>query len=161
MTISPRRSVPVLVAVSLVLCLAVAAPVAVASPFFFSTGDTDGRIATASRPDSSGKIEIESADDFIISTTTALTSATFTGLLTSGATLSDINAVRVEIYRVFPMDSTFPPSGNVPTRVNSPSDTVLEIRDSGLASLSFLASVLSSSFTANNSVINGIFPIPG
>ncbi len=38
-----------------------------AVPFFFSTGDVDGKIATASRPESSGKIEIESADDFIVS----------------------------------------------------------------------------------------------
>jgi hypothetical protein len=29
--------------------------------------------------------------------------------------------VRLEIYRVFPKDSQDPPSGNVPTRVNSPS----------------------------------------
>jgi hypothetical protein len=29
-----------------------------AVPFFFSTGDVDGRIATASRPSSAGKIEI-------------------------------------------------------------------------------------------------------
>ncbi|HJY91250.1 MAG TPA: hypothetical protein VJ255_13270, partial [Candidatus Acidoferrum sp.] len=47
----------------------------------------------------------------------------FTGLLLgSGVTVSDIQSVTIEFYRVFPRDSAFPPSGNVPTRVNSPSD---------------------------------------
>jgi PEP-CTERM motif len=32
-----------------------------------NTGDPDGKIATGSRPSSAGKIEIESADDFILS----------------------------------------------------------------------------------------------
>jgi hypothetical protein len=30
-----------------------------ALPFFFSTGDPDGRMAMASRPDNGGKLEIE------------------------------------------------------------------------------------------------------
>jgi hypothetical protein len=75
------------------------APVA-AMPFSFSTGDPDGKMATASRPDSSGKIEIESADDFVLTEQTSITGATFTGLLTGNATVGD---VRVEIYRVFLM----------------------------------------------------------
>ena len=91
------------------------------APFFFSTGDPDGRIATVSRPSSSGKIEIESADDFILNQTTSINHATFTGLLPAGVSLSTIGNVRLEIYRVFPKDSQDPPSGNVPTRVNSPS----------------------------------------
>jgi hypothetical protein len=37
---------------------------AAADPFFFSTGNPDGRMATATRPESAGKFEIESADDF-------------------------------------------------------------------------------------------------
>ena len=49
------------------------------STFFFSTGDPDGRIATATRPSSPGKIEVESADDFVLTSHTSLTSATFTG----------------------------------------------------------------------------------
>ena len=32
---------------------------ATASPFFFSTGDPDGRMATASRPSSGGSLEIK------------------------------------------------------------------------------------------------------
>jgi hypothetical protein len=44
----------------------------------------DGRIATASRPESHRKIEIESADDFILASRTVLHEAAFTGLLDQG-----------------------------------------------------------------------------
>ena len=37
---------------------------AAANPLFFSTGNVTNFIATASRPQSAGKFEIESADDF-------------------------------------------------------------------------------------------------
>jgi hypothetical protein len=57
---------------------------------------------------------------------------------------------------VFPKDSAFPPSGNVPTRVNVPSDVAFNSRSSGTADLKFIAKVLSNTFTANNSVLNGI-----
>lgn len=55
---------------------------AAATPFFFSTGNPDARMATASQPGTAGKIEIESGDDFVLTSTTTITSATFTGLLT-------------------------------------------------------------------------------
>ena len=55
---------------------------ATAAPFFFSTGDPDGKIATASRPGVGGNLHIESADDFALSNAVQITSATFTGLLT-------------------------------------------------------------------------------
>jgi hypothetical protein len=100
-----------------------AVSVAAETPFSFSTGNPDDLMATASRP---GGGEIESADDFVLTHSTSITSATFTGLLPTGAPLTDIGAVVVEIYRVFPKDSTFPPSGNVPTRVNSPSDVAFK-----------------------------------
>jgi len=45
---------------------------------------------------------IESADDFVLTGPTSITSATFTGLLTGGTTPANIGEVRVEIYRVFP-----------------------------------------------------------
>lgn len=131
---------------------------AVAAPFFFSTGDPDGLIATASRPDSAGKIEIESADDFVLASPTTITNATFTGLVPLGSTAID---VIVEIYRVFPKDSTAPPSGNVPTRANSPSDVAFDSRDSAANALTFSMSTLAASFTALNSVQpGGIFPKP-
>ena len=131
-----------------------------ADSFTFSTGDPNGLIATASRPDSAGKFEIESADDFIVNSKTSITSATFTGLLT-GATPT-VGQVVIEIYRVFPNDSDVgrtsgPPTFStpqVPTRVNSPSDVAFDSRLSG-SGLTFTVTTLSSTFTANNSVLPG------
>src|SRR5215470_466651 len=89
---------------------------ATATPFNFSTGDPDGAIATASRPSSPGKIEIESADDFAVTAgnTLTLTGATFRGLLPTGAQPSSVTDVRVEIYRVFPADSNTARTPQVP-----------------------------------------------
>ena len=128
--------------------------------FNFSTGSPDGRMATASRPASKGKAEIESADDFILSSETLINHATFTGLLPAGFTPSDIKDVRVEIYRVFPNDSNLHRVPDVPTRVNSPSDVEFADRDSADGNLSFGFQVLNAHFTASNSVLNGIHPKP-
>ena len=46
-----------------------------AAPFFFSTGNPDGKMAGLSQPGSAGKIETENADDFILSNETILTNA--------------------------------------------------------------------------------------
>jgi len=141
---------------------------ACADSFFFSTGNPDGKIAAASRP-GTGAFEIETGDDFVLSTQTAIHSATFVGLLTGGATASDIGEVRVEMYRIFPKDSDVgrtsgPPTfstAQVPTRVNSPSDVEFDDRDTASANLSLTASDLGT-FTANNSVLpGGIHPKPG
>ena len=126
----------------------------------FNTGSPDGLIGTATRPDAGGKAEIESADDFVATGGFKVTGATFTGLLTGGATPANIGEVVVEIYRVFPKDSTVPPSGNVLTRVNSPSDVAFDTRDSAASSLSFTTATLSTNFTAMNSVLNGINKSP-
>jgi hypothetical protein len=148
-----RRALTVIVMVAI---LAWVGPVG-ATPFFFSSGNPDGLMATGSRPSASGKIEIETGDDFVVGGgTLKLTSATFQGLLPVGSQLSNISQVVVEIYRVFPNDSTNPPSGNVPTRVNSPSDVAFDSRDSGSGTLSFTPGIQASSFTAANSVLNGI-----
>jgi hypothetical protein len=128
---------------------------------FFSTGNPDGKIATASRPDAGGATEIESADDFVLSEETSITDATFTGLLSGGATPSDVGEVVVEIYRVFPALSDVgrtsgPPTFSttqVPTRVNSPSDVALDSRDS-TSGLTFMIGDLGS-FTVGNSVTPG------
>jgi hypothetical protein len=96
--------------------------------FSFSTGNPDGLMAMASRPSNGSQIEIEAADDFVTTLTTTIDNATFTGLIPAGALLSSVQQVDVEIYRVFPLDSTIPPSGHVPTRVNSPSDNALDFR---------------------------------
>src|SRR5262252_7992583 len=92
-----------------------------ADSFFFSTGNPDGKMATASR----------------LSSATRLDSATFTGLLPTGIPLTDVVDVRIEIYRVFPALSDVartsgPPTFSterVPTRVNSPSDVEFDDRD--------------------------------
>src|SRR5262249_38054971 len=121
-------------------------------------------------PDTSA-FEIESADDFVLTSPTTLTSATFTGLIPAGATPTQ---VVVEIYRVFPKDSnvartsgpnTNPPfsTPQVPTRLNSPSDVALVSRDSAaVGGLTFQTAVLAHGFSTLNSVQpGGIHPKPG
>jgi len=127
-------------------------------PFTFTTGAPDGRLGAASRPGTT--TEIETADDFILANPTSITSATFTGLLPTGALLSSITGVGVEFYRVFPLDSVIPPDGRVPTRVNSPSDNAFSSFDTASGNMSFIVSVISPNFIAANSVLNGINPIP-
>jgi hypothetical protein len=136
------------------------------TPFFFSTGTPDGKIATATRPANGPAFEIESADDFILPTETVLTNATFTGLIPTNATVSE---VVLEIYRVFPKDSDVgrtsgPPvfsTTQVPTRVNSPSDIAFLTRDSMTGGLMFTTTPLSTLTGALNSVQpGGIHPKP-
>ena len=158
------------VLLSVIAILLMSSGLASAVPFFFSTGDVDGKIATASRPSSPGKIEIESADDFAVTgpNTLKLTGASFQGLLPSGAPLSSVTDVRIEIYRVFPADSNVGRTNGaplfstpqVPTRVNSPSDVELDSRASSAGTLSFTPAVVAPTFTANNSILNGIHPLP-
>ena len=141
-----------------VLASLLVASQASADPFFFSTGTPDGKVATLSRPATPGIQQTETADDFVVSNSIVITQATFAGLIPSGAAPSDIGQVEVEVYHVFPLDTAFPLSGNVPTRTNSPSDVEIgsATRDSAAGSLSFSAVSLSSNFTASNSVVNGI-----
>ena len=143
--------------------IAVAVP-ANASSFNFSTGDPDGKMATASR--TGPGFEIESGDDFALLAQTLIKNATFTGLVPTGASVSNVT---VEIYRVFPNDSDvgrtsgapFFSTTQVPTRVNSPSDGAFDSRSSGTG-LSFSTNVLAGSFTALNSLQpGGIHPAPG
>ncbi|MBV8905162.1 MAG: PEP-CTERM sorting domain-containing protein, partial [Acidobacteriia bacterium] len=126
----------------------------------FSTGSPDGKIATLSRPASAGELETETADDFVLGQSAFITNATFVGLFVGGATTADINDVEIELYHVFPVDSTNPPDGRVLTRNNSPSDNQFAAFDSAPGDLSFTTTVLSSSFTAANSVVNGIHAMP-
>lgn len=125
-------------------------------------------IATATRPESTGKFEIEAADDFLLTQSARINSASFTGLIVpSGAAAPSIGELVVEIYRVFPQDSALPGGGvdvggtRVPTRVNSPSDVEFVGRDSAGGELTFTTSVVTASFTALNSVQPGgihLFP---
>ncbi len=139
---------------------------AAADSFFFNTGDPDGRIGTLSSsrpgPMPGQSFLTETADDFVLSAPTSITQATFTALIPSGASLSSITNVEIEFYHVFPTDSNTSRTPNVVTRVNSPADNEIAAatRDAAAGSLSFSASLLSSSFNVTNTVVNGIFPKP-
>jgi hypothetical protein len=132
------------------------------SAFVFSTGLPDGKVATIAEPSNThnGHVEFESADDFVLNSETKIQRASFTGLLTGGASRADVRNVTVEIYRVFPFDSDVsrtsgPPNfstDQVPTRVNSPSDVAIADFDSAAGDLRFQSRLLLNSFTAVNSV---------
>jgi hypothetical protein len=149
-----------------VFAMCLARPALADFVFSFSTGNPDGLMAAATRPSSAGKFEIETGDDFALTSETLINSATFTGLLSGG---TNIGEVVVEIYRVFPADSDVgrtsgPPlfsTPQVPTRVNSPADVALDDRDSVSGNLTFTTTQLNPSFTAGNSVQpGGIHPQP-
>jgi hypothetical protein len=131
---------------------------ATAESFSFSTGNVDGLMATTSRPGVPGIMETETADDFTLNQTVSITSATFTGLIPLGSPI--VTQVVVEIYRVFPNDSDAGRAPNVPTRVNSPSDVEFVGRDSAAGNLTFQTRITASTFSAANSVLNGINPKP-
>jgi hypothetical protein len=133
-----------------------------ADTFFFSTGNADGQLGALSRRPSPGKIETETADDFVLQQTTAITQATITGLIPAGTQLQNISNVEVELYHIFPQDSANPPSGNVPSRQNSPADVEIDsaTRDGSLGTLAFSPSLLNANFFVQNTVVNGINKIP-
>jgi hypothetical protein len=130
------------------------------TPFYFSTGSPDGQIATLSRTASTGKLETETADDFVTTVPTNITDATFIGLLVGGATPANIRDVEIELYHVFPVDSASPPDGRVLARANSPSDNNFAAADGTLGQLSFTTTALNPTFHAFNSVVNGINALP-
>jgi hypothetical protein len=148
----------ILVVLSLAALLAMPAA---ANVYTFTTGSPDGRIATLSRVASTGKIQTETADDFILSQKTVLNQATFIGLIPTGNSLSSINQVEVEFYHLFPLDSG-PFDGRVATRNNSPADVEIDpaTRDRLAGNLSYNVTLLNPSFTAANSVVNGINVFP-
>jgi len=76
-----------------------------AAPFFFSTGNPDGRLGALSQRPSPGQLETETADDFLLTQTAVIAQATITGLIPLGAPLANISNVEVELYHIFPQDS--------------------------------------------------------
>ena len=156
------KNVSVLVSFMLVAAFSFPASSALAGSFSFSTGDPNALIGTLSRVGSAGNMQTETADDFVLTENTIIQQATFTGLIPSGASLSDITQVEVEFYHVFPVDSTNPPSGNAPLRDDSPSDVAISsaTSDSMSGTLTFSATLLNATFTATNSVVNEINPSP-
>jgi hypothetical protein len=155
-----RKIAPI--AVTLIAGLWLATP-ALAESFFFSTGTPDGRLGALSQRPSAGRLETETADDFILTQSTIITGATITGLIPADAPLSNISNVEVELYHVFPKDSAQPPSGNVPSRTNSPADVEIDdaTRDGSLGTLSFEASLVNADFSVANTVVTGINKKPG
>jgi hypothetical protein len=135
---------------------------AAADPFFFSTGNPDGKLGALSQRHSAIDIETETADDFVLSVPTVISRAIIHGLIPSGAPVSSIAEVEVEIYHIFPTDSNTARTPRVLTRVNSPSDVEIgaATRDSKHTTLGFGATVESASFMVANTVVNGIFPSP-
>jgi len=123
-----------------------------------NTGNPDGQLGALSRPSSPGKLETETADDFFLTETTVINRATIIGLIPAGTPLGSITRVEVEVYHIFPQDSANPPSGNVPSRANSPGDVEIATatRDSGPGTLRFTASLLNGNFPVVNTVVNGI-----
>src|SRR5262249_54135386 len=142
-----------LAGISIYVFAAVVMPLpAAADSFFFSTGNPDGRMATTTRPSGPEIQETETGDDFVLTQQTSITSATFTGLIPSGA---NINGVVVEMYHFFPADSNTNRTPNVPTRLNSPSDVEFDSRasPSGLTFTHTLVNPMNPTFTAQNAVV--------
>ena len=141
-------------------CILACARLAAGTPIvLYSNLAVTNSMAAASRPDSPGLIEIEAADDFLLTGGALVTELKFIGLLTGGLNSFDPSTMNLEIYRVFPNDSQNPPDGRVPTRANSPSDVAFAERGFSDAT-SVTLTQLAASFTAANSVKNGINPLP-
>ncbi len=129
-----------------------------------STGNPDGKLGALSRRPSSGKLETETADDFVLNQTTVISGATITGLISPATSLANITNVEVEFYHVFPLDSANPDplAGNVPSRFNSPSDVEIDAatRDASLGTLRFAVRLLNANSSVLTSVENGIIKKP-
>jgi len=128
-----------------------------AAPFFFATGSPNGLLGALSRRPGPGKVETETADDFVLQVPTVITHATIFGLLPAGTPLDTIKDVEIEVYHVFPLDSAAF-SEKVPTRANSPSDIEIDTatRARSTGTLSTSTSVVNAGFIVNNTVVNGI-----
>lgn len=127
------------------------------SKVVISTGNTDGQVGALSAPAGTNLLETETADDFDLGKVTVISGASIVGVIPAGTPLANIKNVEVEIYNVFPLDSATP-SGNVPTRKNSPADHEIAsaTRDASNQTLVFRKSLLESNLTVQNSVVSGI-----
>jgi hypothetical protein len=154
------KSIVTLTGARLVFGMCVATSLWAAS-FSFTTGTPDTLLGALSRRASPGKVETETADDFILQQTTVITHAKIIGLVPLGTALENIKEVEIEVYHVFPLDSATP-SGTVPSRANSPADVEIDsaTRARGSGTLTFSAGVLNPSFPVDNTVVNGINKLP-
>jgi hypothetical protein len=147
----------VLACATMMASILLLAQLAKAETFSFTPGDPDGKVGASSRPASPGKIETETADDFVLQQTTIINKATIKGLLPTDTDLTKIKDVEVEVYHVFPFDSaSF--SHKVPSRTNSPSDVEIgtATRDANAGTLKFLPTVENASFSVNHTVVNNL-----
>jgi hypothetical protein len=126
----------------------------------FSTNKPDLRMGVAARPEAENAVEIEAADDFVLTADTRLTGVNLVGLVPPGTPWCNITRVTVQVYRVFPLDSDPGRTARVPTRVNSPADVAFVSRDSLDGRLSFQVVPQPAGVVAMNSVVNGINPAP-
>ena len=128
--------------------------------FIVSTGNPDGKLGALSRRPSPGKLETETADDFVLNQTTVITGATIVGLISPATPLANITNVEVELYHVFPRDSANPDplAGKVPSRANSPSDVEIDsaTRDASLGTLRFAVRLLNDNSSVQIKVVDGI-----
>jgi len=128
--------------------------------FIVSTGNPDGKLGALSRRPSPGKLETETADDFVLNQMTVITGATIVGLISPATPLANITNVEVELYHVFPRDSANPDplAGKVPSRANSPSDVEIDsaTRDGSLGTLRFAVRLLSDNSSVQIKVVDGI-----
>src|SRR6476646_3832578 len=133
------------------------AQLATAQTFSFTPGDPDRKLGALSRRVSPGKIETETADDFVLQQTTIINKATIKGLLPTDTDLKKIKDVEVEVYHVFPLDSA-PFSGKVPSRTNSPSDVEIgsATRDANAGTLKFVPAIENASFSVDHTVVNNL-----
>jgi hypothetical protein len=155
------RSLMNLSAVAVAFGTWVAMPISSAT-FSLTTGVPDGKLGALSRRASPGKLETETADDFVLDQTTVINRATIRGLVPLGTLPENIKEVETEMYHVFPLDSANPPSTNVPSRNNSPSDVEIDsaTRAKSSGTLKFSTTVVTASASAANSVVNGINKLP-
>jgi hypothetical protein len=154
---SYQKSFGVLFVFAAILCGTAAAQ---ETQVIVNTGNPDGKLGALSRRSSANKLETETADDFVLKQTTVLTGASIKGLISPATPLANITNVEVELYHVFPLDSANadPLAGNVPSRMNSPSDVEIDAatRDGSLGSLRFSTTLLNANFSVLNTVVNGI-----
>ena len=123
-------------------------------------------MATATRPDDGGAFEIELADDFVLTNTTPITSATFTGLLPAGATAVRRSSSKSTgcFRRISDVGRTSGPptfsTPQVPTRVNSPSDVAFDSRDFEASGLTFSTTVVDHQFHRSSTRCSPAASIP-
>ena len=133
------------------LPLTIFATSAFAETVLYNNDIPDGKVATLTRPASSGFSERETADDFLLSANSRITGGSFTGLLPAGAKITDIN---VEIYGVVTNEIV---NRNVPTRVNSPTNDALLTQDLS-EGLVFHTHTQNNNVQVGNSVVDNIKP---